>query len=370
MCWKQQRPKIRLSCSQLVDRNSSIARLVRFKHRRRSEACKDGIIHANPVDGTCEPKLVEPRAFQPRSHIEWVTLSHCWGGISPLTTTLAVLYNRWSSIPLLDMPQTFCDAVLITRKMGIRYLWIDSLCIIQDSEEDWTKEAALMGDVYRYGILNIAVNTGGGYYAGIFTSRSTNEEHLSNTIRLPLSSKSREISAHIYARYGRWDDYRLRWVLQESVLSPRTIHYSKNVGILHSQKDLNLSRRPLVQTWVSNKMVIPQGMIRSYLEPSESVLSISKPRDIYLCWMMLVKGYTVRKLAFPLDIFAVLGRVASISRKTLNERYLAGLFEGDLLVNLPWFRVDYHSAQKMLPSIGPSWSWESTIGPIIPEIPS
>lgn len=80
----------------------------------------------------------------------YVALSHCWGKTQPLRTTSATIADRLISIPTADMPQTFRDAVLITRELGLEYLWIDSLCIVQDSQEDWEKESAKMGDIYRH----------------------------------------------------------------------------------------------------------------------------------------------------------------------------------------------------------------------------
>ena len=82
----------------------------------------------------------------------YLTLSHCWGPPEkrPTTTTKYSLGERMKRIPLFELPRTFQDAIEITRKLGYRYLWIDSLCIVQDDEQDWAHEAGLMAKVYSH----------------------------------------------------------------------------------------------------------------------------------------------------------------------------------------------------------------------------
>ncbi|PMD19341.1 heterokaryon incompatibility, partial [Hyaloscypha hepaticicola] len=69
---------------------------------------------------------------------------------------------------LATLPKTFQDAVLITRDLGVRYLWIDSLCIIQDSDEDWEQEAARMSEVYANGYVMLAAHGSENCHGGCF----------------------------------------------------------------------------------------------------------------------------------------------------------------------------------------------------------
>jgi hypothetical protein len=82
------------------------------------------------------------RGFQ----LQYITLSHCWGPAEkrPITTTKGSLKDRMTRISINDLSKTFRDAVHIARELHQRYLWIDSLCIIQDDGNDWAREAALM----------------------------------------------------------------------------------------------------------------------------------------------------------------------------------------------------------------------------------
>ena len=67
--------------------------------------------------------------------------------------------------------QTFKDAIDVTRALGVQYLWIDSLCIIQDSESAWLCESTLMSDIYRYSYCNIAAAYASSDNVGLFNDR-------------------------------------------------------------------------------------------------------------------------------------------------------------------------------------------------------
>lgn len=82
------------------------------------------------------------------STVLYVILSHCWGGINIQKLENETLSPMLKGISISTLPQTFQDAITITRRLGLRYLWIDSLCIIQDSTEDWARESSMMGLVY------------------------------------------------------------------------------------------------------------------------------------------------------------------------------------------------------------------------------
>lgn len=104
--------------------------------KRDHKACRDfqktaqlpdRIIDVGPSDGSREPRLRETSGVQ---RADYVTLSHRWGSNLTLTTKESNLWERMRGIPVQSMPQTFKDAVKITRKLGVRYLWIDALCIL------------------------------------------------------------------------------------------------------------------------------------------------------------------------------------------------------------------------------------------------
>ncbi len=98
-----------------------------------------------------------------------MTLSHCWGGCVPLRLLRQSFCSLLESIPPAELSKSFQDAMVATKRLGLRYLWIDSLCIIQDSQEDWERESAMMDRVYQNSWCNIAatraINGQGGCFA-------------------------------------------------------------------------------------------------------------------------------------------------------------------------------------------------------------
>jgi hypothetical protein len=112
------------------------------------------VIDVGPPDGSCIPFL---HTSNGNIH-EWVALSHRWGNNQPFQTNEANLVAHQSALPWDALPRLFQDAILITRRMGYQYLWIDSLCIVQDSPEDWRQEMTRMGSIYKYCVFLIAAD--------------------------------------------------------------------------------------------------------------------------------------------------------------------------------------------------------------------
>lgn len=98
-----------------------------------------------PVDGSNLP-----------SGTQYVALSHCWGLKPIFTLRLSNLGRLHERIPMEVLPQNFQDAIRLTRAFPAEFIWIDSLCIIQDSEEDWLRESVGMKDVYSNCFVNLA----------------------------------------------------------------------------------------------------------------------------------------------------------------------------------------------------------------------
>ena len=118
----------------------------------------------------------------------WVALSHCWGTRSDhFKTTTANFQDRQSKIAFDSLPATFQDAAVVTRNLGFQYLWIDSLCILQDDYEDWAHEASRMHEYYRDSTLTIAADCAAGDEEG-FLHRD--RPGVSVVTRFPLRGKA------------------------------------------------------------------------------------------------------------------------------------------------------------------------------------
>ena len=344
-------------------------------------------IDVGPPGSSRNPRLICHNGSEDSvgGELTWATLSHCWGGSSPLTTTSSNIAHHIQSIPLDSMPPVFRDAVTITRVLGIRHLWIDSLCIIQDSASDWEIEAARMVDVYRNGILNIAASNARTCDDKILGPR----DQPSEPITLPLNSEQHNIRSIMFARSGRWDDFRTEimgpnttstldsraWVLQESLLSPRTLHYGKRQMVWEclscslnegsAMTGVDPSKALATHYMHSNKMLLP----REIALHSDGIVDNEEMRvNLYDLWLQIIVNYTRRRLTFQSDKLAALAGAASLFQRALGDRYLAGLFEGDLLRSLLWRTTDLSSSTVISPSLASSWSWASLTGAVKPEI--
>jgi hypothetical protein len=167
----------------------------------------------------------------------YIALSHVWGLEQIITTTEATLKSHALGIPLNFLSKTFQDAVFVARELNIQYLWIDSLCIVQDSVEDWEVESSKMGEYYRNAILTVAATRSKDGRGGCFSDNS-NFWLLkpcptgSSWTRSPSGDFKfirHDSSAMAYASSASSSENPLEyraWCIQERLLSPRLLSYS------------------------------------------------------------------------------------------------------------------------------------------------
>lgn len=158
----------------------------------------------------------------------WVALSHQWGSrqSKKFLTLPENLKSHVNGIPVAELPQTFRDAVLVTRALNCPYLWIDSLCIIQGDNGDFKEEATRMGDVYSGAYCVLAAARSPGHYAGFLHPREQ---------RITVSLQSKASSAPLYVCEAI-DDFEHHvqrsslnergWVFQEHALARRTVYFT------------------------------------------------------------------------------------------------------------------------------------------------
>lgn len=138
------------------------------------------------------------------SSVDYVTLSYVWGNADQLILTTSNVHNMLHSLPKERLPQAVIDAISVTRRLGVRYLWVDSLCVIQDSQEDRQKECGWMAEVYRNAVLTIVVDA---------ADDSSDPTTTPSDERLTIDWLSPGFA---------WDTR--AWVLQERLLSKRVLH--------------------------------------------------------------------------------------------------------------------------------------------------
>ncbi|KAK3989434.1 heterokaryon incompatibility protein-domain-containing protein [Cladorrhinum sp. PSN332] len=285
------------------------------------------LIDLGQPGGIEQPRLVLTSQLQDKSDVRYVTLSQRWASSQVLELKTSNFNTLRQSIPLECLPKTFLDAIAVTRALSFRYLWIDSLCIIQDSSADWQAEAVKMGTVYQNGTLNLAAtgaaSVTGSKSDGLFQERDSHG----------VTPKKLRIQ------------YRGHDEIYTAVTSDL---WSRRVGTAA------LNRRGWECRAMQACETYPEGLDgwrqldgggSLYTEPDGS----QHPRS-FKNWRDQLSGKH-----FWADIVE---SVAQSLQPFLDDDYLAGLWKQDLPYNLMW-RVGGIVGQTQRPEQYrcPSWSW-------------
>ena len=318
------------------------------------------LIDVGPQDGSkdpfifisssrCSAQLEQKEDWPPKIDVEsfrYIALSYCWGKSGNLTTTIHNLDTMQTGIKWDTIPQTIKDAILVTRKLGVRYLWVDALCIIQGPGGDWEVESPKMADVY------------GGAFLTISAALSPDVGHgLRQSIESPLpidnwTKRARKGLSHSGPRVANVsEEYRLTshplykrgWALQERILSRRLLIFCRDGVYWECQSSAQSKFFPQLASRGG-------GRLRETCSDRE--------------WGEILEDYTSRLLTLESDKLPALSGVAMVYHRSTKQDYLAGLWKQSLLTDLLWRRQQ----NPFLPTIkpakpstfrAPSWSWSS-----------
>ncbi|KAL1791934.1 hypothetical protein ACET3X_009685 [Alternaria dauci] len=299
-----------------------------------------------------ECRLVETNAGQLG---KYATLSYCWGSGLPFMTTKETLPSRKSGISFRDLPKTLQDAVMIARYLGIRYIWIDCLAIVQDDAADWEKESAVMADIYSNSYINIAASNASHCGAGFLGPR-----RMPMTKRVEICDEEGDLELYLVAQQTRSQEpvrdplYQRAWVLQEQLLPTRSIHFgSDNMlwrcpnGIEHEEQS-----RQWTHLYTLSAVVTCIG-----LPPGASF-----GQD---AWFQLVRDYTSRGITYSKDKFPAIAGVMTVLRRMTGDTSYAGLWKHNFLKWLLWIpKHDVAPFKRPANWTAPSWSFMSGDGPV------
>lgn len=300
---------------------------------------------------------------------QYLTLSHRWGGSHIFQLTSKNLDALLSEIHLSDLPKTFQDAILITRKLGYRFIWIDSLCIIQDSKEHWVTESTIMGDIYRGSSCTIAALGATDGDSGCFKTRNPLcFQHCRFELdagQVAYLTPRHERKSFNYTGYGPEVEplHERAWVMQEWMLSPRTLHYG-TFGLYWECVIASASgQQPRMETSLSStKYALQQACT---LEITGKMDTSYKP--FWRWWSRVISMYNPCGLTYGTDkLVAISGIVRLVESKT-GLHSLAGIWKEYLLPELLWY-VDGLAVHPKVAYQAPTWSWASLNARVNPGI--
>jgi hypothetical protein len=360
---------------------------------------------------------------------DYICLSHIWGTVkNMLKTEKSSIAERKRGIPMDILPLTFRDAVQFTRNLGYQYLWIDSLCIIQDDPADWEKEAAQMGRIYETSILTLANLQGADASAGCSWNPScvlTTGINKVSDEGDPYTVFCREVQPPTSS--ATWADlkpaghddvlFTRGWTLQESLLSPRLLLFTKkqliwycnehfqeykNYGLFanyslkskkcqHLQPDrqakmgsllkdtLQASIEAVSTRWTKDTRIPKfQFNLGQFRVPDMSSIPVMGPLwaalEFFGAWDGIVSEYTRRHLTQGDDKLAAISALAKKCSALTEAKYLAGIWFDYYYIRDQLLWKPLRNTTPSLPCVGdccfksryraPSWSWASVDGAI------
>ncbi|KXX78515.1 Heterokaryon incompatibility protein 6, OR allele [Madurella mycetomatis] len=268
------------------------------------------------------------------------------------------------------LPATFQDAIDFTRRLGLRYIWIDSICIIQDSPKDWAEQSSLMADIYGNAHLTICATASAGSDGGCYLP--TPEFWRPHKI-MPLGPDKKEYT--VYVR-GHLDERHVpdwsqasrgahprnfplltrAWAFQERLLSPRLVHFAAGEIMWECFEASDCEcRRGLPSMFPK---FLPEKMM--FREPQAAAGDLEA---LTRHWRHIVFAFSGLELTLAKDKLPALSGVAkrTLRLRPADDEYLAGLWRKTLLTDICWtgFRNDLRRPQAWR---CPSWSWASVDG--------
>ncbi|KAK6822847.1 HET-domain-containing protein [Apiospora arundinis] len=290
----------------------------------------------------------------------YCTLSHCWGSQQPTRLLKSNLARFQLASPIKSLPKTFQDASIVTCSLGLQYIWIDSLCIIQDDPQDWRIQSVQMGSVYQSAACNIAATWASGGSDGCFSTRSL------DVLELPvltLNDRPESTMSYKIANLSRhdWDITeaplnKRGWVVQERYLANRQLSFTK-LQVYWECQELVASEQ-----WPSGEMNL-ELMAKPTLQAGHRA-------DMRENWNKLVATYSSCQLTYQSDKLPAISGMVRALQDITGDVCVGGLWKNDLAYQLCW-KHDVHpdntGRTTTAGRAAPTWSWANFRGPVAPD---
>jgi hypothetical protein len=354
-------------------------RITRFRSRNNPMNIDQKLIIIQTYSGQedlFQPHLVETAQIQ---DVDYVALSHCWGRKQIITTTKETLRSRLVAISWKELSKTFQDAIIITNNLGYRYLWVDSLCIIQNDHQDWELESKNMASIYQNSILTIAAGKSKDGDGGCFTSTTDlpGKEVLHPYTKSPTGIYYRRQLAHSLhhlqplnhqtERSGDidWPLCQRAWTFQEELLSTRLLYYGPE-EIVWQCNTILCCQCGTINHSDANTDSIFQNKAYYASDMSSDQLLFTSARDyqrsLQIRWHKLVLGYSSRFLTRESDRVPALSGLAKQVQMAGLAPLVAGIPANNVHPWLLWKPLGTAAAavwKRSTNYIAPSWSWLS-----------
>ena len=334
-------------------------------------------------------------------HAKYFTLSHCWGDIKMFKLLESNIEELKEAVPIDKLPRTFQECIEFVSSTDFRYVWIDSVCIVQDSETDMRAQFPLMSRVYPGAICNIAANASSDGSGGLFRRRDARSimplylavegrEPLIDRLTKPASTsnvkrtlkslfkrrvnnfKPKTVPTGLYMLIGD-DTFWAReivngplskraWVFQEYLLARRTLHFGADQLLFECCRSKYCEGCPIglpprlmyhADYFTHNKRMKQPFVVYEFERKEHMFGALSN-------WSQIIAGYNSLALKDPSDKLPAISGVAQEFQKAIKSRYFAGMWEDCLLSQLLW-RVIYF-AKRPDEYRAPTWSWASVDG--------
>ncbi|KAK4032695.1 heterokaryon incompatibility protein-domain-containing protein, partial [Parachaetomium inaequale] len=275
----------------------------------------------------------------------YATLSHRWGGRIPFTTTISTFTKRVNGFWLGEIPQSFQDAVLVARSLGLRYLWVDSLCIVQDDEADWLAKSQQMGRIFANASVTIAAHSAQDSTQGFLGAflvpgfLGISPENPSDGFTIPMPDLS---SDALLKRFSRSCLSSRAWVMQELCLSPRILHFVENRVLWeceHTPVQIGAASPPTWAALLGNA--------------GDGYQFIARIRHLATSFSWFRTSLRPTTLQQQLD---------SLFASSLSHNYHCGIFNADVERSILWYSSQAPKPLQKPLNRAPTWSWASVDG--------
>ena len=308
------------------------------------------------------------RSNEVSADAHYVALSHTWGKKEERKKAMPLLLSgnmsaRMLGIPYDELTSTFKDAITIARNIGIAYIWIDSLCIVQDDREDWAKEAARMALVYKYAYLVIAATSSKNGDDGCLRRRIPSYD-LSDPVNGSFHVQPLMYHRTIIEWQAGDDSMPLldrAWCFQERLLARRVLHYTEQEMIWECQDEL------WCECQHSNIDYPPAMKLDGFKRAHAAAVASTDPEVRADSWDKFVRRYSELALTFGTDRLPGISGIAREIALPALGTYLAGLWEFQLPQALLWESTG-EVIDRPPQYLAPTWSWASIVTAVVPFV--